>query len=168
MPSVLDPDPALADSPVELLQGLVHFDTTNPPGNEPAYVEWTHDRLAAAGSKTKLYTYDPGRSNLVARISGGDVAPLLLYGHADVALTEGQEWTYPPFVGVVEDSLVWESGSLDMKGGVAMLLAAAVQAAQVEVDLVRDVLMMASPTKRVAVRTRRRSWPTGTPRRSRS
>ena len=35
MGDVPDPDPSLADDPVTLLQGLVRFDTTNPPGDGP-------------------------------------------------------------------------------------------------------------------------------------
>lgn len=142
MPPVPDPDPALADSPVELLQGLVRFDTTNPPGDERACVEWTRDILASAGFETELYARDQDRPNLVARFPGGDAAPLLLYGHVDVVPTEGQAWTYPPFAGVVEDGYVWGRGTLDMKGGVAMLLAAAVRAARADVDVAGDVLVM--------------------------
>jgi acetylornithine deacetylase/succinyl-diaminopimelate desuccinylase-like protein len=35
-----DTHAALHDRPAELLQRLIRFDTTNPPGNERACVEW--------------------------------------------------------------------------------------------------------------------------------
>ncbi|MFT4950246.1 MAG: acetylornithine deacetylase/succinyl-diaminopimelate desuccinylase-like protein [Natronomonas sp.] len=137
------PDPSLADDPVSLLQGLVRFDTTNPPGDERACVEWTERLLDAAGFETDTYASDPDRPNLVARLPGdGPASPLLLYGHVDVVPTEGQDWTHPPFAGVIEDGFVWGRGTLDMKGGVAMLLAAALRAARGEGTLAGDLMMM--------------------------
>jgi len=137
-----NPAPSLADDPVELLQGLVRFDTTNPPGDERDCVEWVEDLLGGAGFETETYARDPDRPNLVGRLEGGDAPPLLLYGHVDVVPTEGQEWTHPPFSGVVEDGFVWGRGTLDMKGGVAMLVAAALRAARADVDLGGDLLVM--------------------------
>ena len=143
MGDIPDPDPDLADDPVTLLQGLVRFDTTNPPGNERACVEWTERLLDAAGFGTETYASDPDRPNLVARLPGdGPAPPLLLYGHVDVVPTEGQDWTHPPFDAVVEDGFVWGRGTLDMKGGVAMLLAAGLRAAREDVDLAGDLIMM--------------------------
>ena len=137
------PDPSLADDPVSLLQGLVRFDTTNPPGDERACVEWTERLLDAAGFETDTYASDPDRPNLVARLPGdGPASPLLLYGHVDVVPTEGQDWTHPPFAGVIEDGFVWGRGTLDMKGGVAMLLAAALRAARGEGTLAGDLMVM--------------------------
>ena len=137
------PDPSLADDPVSLLQGFVRFDTTNPPGDERACVEWTERLLDAAGFETDTYASDPDRPNLVARLPGdGPASPLLLYGHVDVVPTEGQDWTHPPFAGVIEDGFVWGRGTLDMKGGVAMLLAAALRAARGEGTLAGDLMVM--------------------------
>jgi acetylornithine deacetylase/succinyl-diaminopimelate desuccinylase-like protein len=70
----------------------------------------------------------PERPNLVARLAGrGTVAPLLLQGHVDVVPAVG-EWRHPPFAGEVADGYVWGRGALDMKGGVAMMLAAFMRA----------------------------------------
>ncbi|PSQ16918.1 peptidase M20 [Halobacteriales archaeon QS_8_69_26] len=136
------PDPALADRPVELLQALVRFDTTNPPGDERPCVEWVESLLSAAGFATETYAADPDRPNLVARLPGGDASPLMLYGHVDVVPTEGQDWTHPPFDAVVEDGFVWGRGTLDMKSGVAMMLAAALRAAREDTDLAGDLVVM--------------------------
>jgi len=137
-----DPDPALSDRPVELLQALVRFDTTNPPGDERDCVEWVESLLASAGFSTETYANDPDRPNLVARLSGGDAPALMLYGHVDVVPTEGQDWTHPPFDAVVDDGFVWGRGTLDMKGGVAMMLAAALRAAREGTDLAGDLVVM--------------------------
>ena len=115
--------------PVELLQRLVRFDTTNPPGNERACVEFIRDVLAAQGIASELLALDPMRPNLIARLPGrGEAPPLLLQGHVDVVPVAGQQWTHPPFAAEVHDGCVWGRGTLDMKGGEAMMLAALLRA----------------------------------------
>lgn len=109
--------------PVFLLQQLIRFDTTNPPGNEKECIEYIEYVLNAADIETKIYTEDEQRPNLVAKIPGkGTSAPILLYGHADVVPTEGQDWHYPPFEGKVVGDCIWGRGTLDMKGELAMMI----------------------------------------------
>ena len=127
--------------PVELLRELIRFDTTNPPGDEEACVAHVESRLRSAGIESQRYEKAPGRPNLVARLRGGDAAPLLLYGHVDVVTTTGQDWTHPPFAGVLEDGWVWGRGALDMKGGVAMLVTAFVRAHEEGAQLPGDVIL---------------------------
>jgi len=120
---------AVYQNPVQLLQNLIRFDTTNPPGNEADCISYANQLLVAAGFRTVLLGYHPKRPNLVTRLSGrGDAPPLLMYGHVDVVTTAGQKWTYPPFEGRVADGCVWGRGAIDMKGGVAMMLAALLRA----------------------------------------
>lgn len=115
--------------PVEILQSLIRFDTTNPPGNEADCVAYVNSLLTRAGFETTLLAKDPNRPNLIARLKGqGNAPPLLLYGHVDVVTTLGQVWTHPPFEGVIVDGCVWGRGALDMKGGIAMMLAAFLKA----------------------------------------
>jgi acetylornithine deacetylase/succinyl-diaminopimelate desuccinylase-like protein len=116
-------------TPIELLQQLLRFDTTNPPGNERACIEFTRGILEEAGCETETYAKDPERPNLVTRIAGtGGGTPLLLYGHVDVVTTAGQQWSHPPFAGDIVDGFVWGRGAADMKGGVAMLVSAFLRA----------------------------------------
>jgi acetylornithine deacetylase/succinyl-diaminopimelate desuccinylase-like protein len=115
--------------PVELLQNLIRFDTSNPPGNEAGCIQYVGELLRTAGFDTTVLALDEDRPNLIARLPGrGEVPPLLLYGHVDVVTTLGQDWTHPPFEGRLVDGYVWGRGTLDMKGGVAMLLAAFLRA----------------------------------------
>jgi acetylornithine deacetylase/succinyl-diaminopimelate desuccinylase-like protein len=128
---------------VELLQRLIRFDTTNPPGSEGPCVEWVRDLLAEAGIESELHEKEPGRPNLVARLRGDGSAPgSLLYGHVDVVTTSGQRWKHPPFAGEVADGFVWGRGALDMKSGVAMLIQAFLRARELPLkgDLVLAVL----------------------------
>ena len=123
--------PLTSVTPVELLQQLVRFDTTNPPGNERACIEFIQEILERAGFETHTYAKDAARPNLVTRLSGsGGGTPLLLYGHVDVVTTAGQKWSRPPFGGELVDGFVWGRGAADMKGGVAMLVSAFLRASQ--------------------------------------
>ena len=119
---------ALQDQPLQLLQRLLRFDTSNPPGGERECIEWIKGLLEDLGCEVRLLARDPERPNLVARLAGrGASAPLLLQGHVDVVAARGQ-WQHEPFAGDVADGYVWGRGALDMKGGVAMMLAAFMRA----------------------------------------
>ena len=121
----------MALSPVvDLARDLMRLDTTNPPGKEHLAVEVIERLLSTAGIESARYENAPGRPNLIARVRGrGEAPPLLLQGHVDVVTTAGQEWKHPPFGGEVVDGYLWGRGALDMKGGVAMMVTAAVRAA---------------------------------------
>jgi acetylornithine deacetylase/succinyl-diaminopimelate desuccinylase-like protein len=129
-------------STTELLQELIRFDTTNPPGNEGPCIEFLRAHLEDAGCETQLYEKEPGRPNLVSRITGGDAPPLLLQGHVDVVTTTGQSWTHPPFAGRLEDGYLWGRGALDMKAGVAMLVNAFVRAKREGTQLPGDLVLV--------------------------
>ena len=130
-------------TPIELLQQLIRFDTTNPPGNESECVGFVRSLLEEAGCETQTYSKDTDRPNLVARLEGsGDSPPLLLQGHVDVVTTSGQDWQRPPFGGELVDGEIWGRGAIDMKGAVAMFVSAFLRAAAGEVKLPGDVILV--------------------------
>lgn len=108
----------------EILQDLIRYDTTNPPGGERECALYLRGLLQDAGLDTYLLSKgSDARSNLLARLDGtGDAPPLLLYGHMDVVTTEDQNWTCDPFGGVIDRGYVHGRGALDMKGGLAMMV----------------------------------------------
>jgi acetylornithine deacetylase/succinyl-diaminopimelate desuccinylase-like protein len=131
--------------PAELLQNLIRFDTTNPPGNELACIEYINGLLTGAGFETSLVARTPVRPNLVTRLKGaGNAPPLLLYGHVDVVTTQGQQWSYPPFEGRLVDGVIWGRGALDMKQGITMYLAALLQAKAEGMQLPGDIIFAAT------------------------
>jgi len=133
---------AIYQRPVELLQNLIHFDTTNPPGNEEACIRYINGLLSEVGIKTSILALDPKRPNLIARLNGeGKSPPLLLYGHVDVVTTEKETWRHPPFSGDIAEGYIWGRGALDMKGGVAMMLAAFMRAKAEGISLPGDVIL---------------------------
>ena len=129
-------------NPVEILQHLIRFDTTNPPGNERPCVEYVADLMQSVGLETRLIAKAEDRPNLLARLPGRpDRAPLLFYGHADVVTTAHQTWTHPPFGGELIDGYIWGRGALDMKGGLAMMIAAVLRAAERGIKPAGDILL---------------------------
>ena len=126
----------------ELLQTLIRYDTTNPPGNERECAQYCQDVLAQAGIASDLMGDDPDRVNLISRLRGsGNAPPLLLYGHIDVVPTAAQPWDVPPFEGRLEDGYVWGRGALDMKGGVAMMMDAFMRVHDEDAELPGDVIL---------------------------
>jgi len=114
---------------VELTRDLVQLDTTNPPGQEHIAIDLIERVLDEAGISSARYENARGRPNLVARLKGkGEAPPLLLQGHVDVVTTVNQQWTHKPFAGEIVDGYLWGRGALDMKGGVAMMVSALLQA----------------------------------------
>jgi acetylornithine deacetylase/succinyl-diaminopimelate desuccinylase-like protein len=136
----------VAVDPAPLLQRLIRFPTVNPPGDEGPCVSYVADLLRDAGIEVRLLAAEPGRPNLIARVPGRGVAPaLLLHAHADVVPVDGQEWTVPPFEGRLADGHIWGRGAIDMKGGLAMMLAVLLRM-RVEDSLpAGDVLLAVSP-----------------------
>lgn len=135
-------DAAIYQRPAELLQRLVRFNTTNPPGNEAACISYINQLFTEAGFSTTILAADPERPNLIARLQGqGNAPPLLLQGHVDVVTTEKQVWQQPPFAGNIVNDYVWGRGTLDMKGGVAMMIAAFMRAGTEAEALPGDVIL---------------------------
>jgi acetylornithine deacetylase/succinyl-diaminopimelate desuccinylase-like protein len=126
----------------ELLQELIRFDTTNPPGAERACIERIGALLSEAGVEWQTYGATPERPNLVARLPGGPGPGLVLQGHVDVVTTVNQKWTRPPFGGELVDGWIWGRGALDMKNGVAMMVDAFLRAKHEGTRLPGDLLLV--------------------------
>jgi len=132
----------LYPQPAGILQNLIRFDTTNPPGNEAECIDYINRLIQSAGIDTRILYKDPARPNLICRIKGnGNAPPLLLYGHVDVVTTAGQVWQYPPFEGRIVDGFLWGRGALDMKGAVAMILCAFLRAKYENLYLAGDIVL---------------------------
>ena len=114
----------------ELLQGLIRFNTVNPPGNELPAQEYLAGYLDSAGFQCELLGSTPERPNLVARLPADGPArhdgPTLCYlGHVDTVLANALEWSHDPWSGDIADGFLWGRGALDMKDQVAAEVAAA-------------------------------------------
>jgi acetylornithine deacetylase/succinyl-diaminopimelate desuccinylase-like protein len=130
----MSPEGTLAEEAQDLLARLVRFNTVNPPGNEREAQEYLAAHLEQAGFACELLGAEPGRPNLVARLSapdGAESGPTLCYlGHVDTVLADAGEWTHDPWSGDLADGFLWGRGALDMKSQVAAEVAAAASLAR--------------------------------------
>lgn len=115
--------------PVELLQTLVRFDTTNPPGNEAACIAYLDGIFKQAGFARTILGKTPERPNLITRLPGrGEAPPVVWQAHVDVVTTAEQTWQHPPFAADIVDGDLWGRGTLDDKGAAAMMTVALLRA----------------------------------------
>lgn len=102
---------------------LVRIESENPPGNEAACAEYVREWFDHHGiDSTLVGEPDPDRPQVGARV--GDAGrTLVLNGHLDVVPAgDEDEWSYPPYGGVVEDGRLYGRGSVDMKTNVAIAM----------------------------------------------
>lgn len=134
---------------VALLQALIRFDTTNPPGNERPLAQFLEGVFEEAGIPTTLLLPTPSRAALIARIKGnGNKRPIILLAHMDVVGVEREKWSCDPFGGIVRDGFVYGRGAIDDKGMLAANVMAMLQLKRSVVDagqqLERDVVFIAT------------------------
>ena len=106
------------------LAELVQAPSVNPPGNEGPVAELIASKLGALGFETLTVESAPGRPNVIARLAGTGGGPTLLFnGHMDVQ-PPGNRWTREPFAATVEGRRLYGQGAMDMKAGLAAVIAA--------------------------------------------
>jgi acetylornithine deacetylase/succinyl-diaminopimelate desuccinylase-like protein len=121
----------LQEEVVGLLSHLIQADTSNPPGNVATAAKILQDYFRANGLETTLVGESLELMNCVTRLrSEGRGPSLLMLGHLDVVPADAEEWTEPPFSGLVKDGFVWGRGALDMKNQVAAQAVALVRLAR--------------------------------------
>jgi succinyl-diaminopimelate desuccinylase len=117
-----------AADPVQLAQALIRCNSVTPA--EGGALTLLESVLTPAGFAChRLRMQEPGTpdvENLYARL-GSDGPHLCFAGHTDV-VNAGEEaaWSHPPFAGVVANDRLYGRGAVDMKGGIACFLAAAI------------------------------------------
>ena len=113
--------------PIALTQALVRCESVTP--DEGGALTLLENVLQPAGFTCHRLTFStpgtPDVENLYARI--GTTGPHLCFaGHTDVVPTGPLDaWTVPPFSGEIRDGVLYGRGAVDMKGGVACFVAAA-------------------------------------------
>ena len=135
---------AVGEESLQHLVELIKINTTNPPGNETRAANYLKAVLATEGIDASLYSLDPDRANLVARIKGnGSKRPILIMGHTDVVGVQAERWTEEPFGGLRKDGWVYGRGSLDDKDNVTAGLMTMILLKRHGVELDRDIIFLA-------------------------
>src|ERR671913_1102013 len=114
-------------SPLSLAQSLLRCPSVTPEeGGALAFIEGV---LKEAGFEVHRPVFsEPGTpdvENLYARYGAGEPF-LLLAGHTDVVPPgDASRWRHDPFSGRIENGELYGRGAVDMKGGIACMMAAA-------------------------------------------
>lgn len=134
---------AVRDETATILQGMIRFDTTNPPGDETPCLAYVAEVLWRDGIESTLLESKPMRGNLVARLKGnGSKPPFMMMGHVDVVPVERAKWTQDPFGGDIVDGFLYGRGALDMKNIDAIQLMVILLLRREGVPLARDIVFM--------------------------
>lgn len=114
---------------ISLTRRLVSINTINPPGNEALAAKVAGELLSGNGFHVDYIGYGENRQHLVAWKGLSDGAlPVVLTGHFDTVPLGTTAWTTGPFDGEIKDGRIYGRGSSDMKGGLAAMVIAAIQA----------------------------------------
>lgn len=106
----------------ELLQRLIQIKSVNPPGNEDGIANFIKGFLLKNDIPSELVPLEEGRSSVVAKIEGKEERNITLCGHLDTVRVIEEDWSKPPFQGLMEEGKMYGRGTADMKGGVAAII----------------------------------------------
>jgi len=132
---------------IRLLQDLIRINSVNPslvPGahGENEIAEYIAGFMEELGLEPELEEVQPGRSNVVAVMSGSGGGPtLMLNGHTDTVGADYME--IDPFDPVIKDGLMYGRGAIDMKGGLAAILASVKSVVDSGLELKGDLVVAA-------------------------
>jgi acetylornithine deacetylase len=114
----------LAARAIAILERLVAFDTTSHRSNLEL-IGWVESYLARHGvTSRRVPNADGVKSNLLATVGPATAGGIVLSGHTDVVPVEGQPWSSNPFVLTRRAERLFGRGTCDMKGFLALALAA--------------------------------------------
>ena len=124
-------------------QAILKINSSVATGYEAPVVDYLKSVLEKEGISAKVFSNDPKRSNLVARIKGnGKKRPVLIMGHSDVVSVDTTKWIYPPFSATREGGYVYGRGAVDDKDNVVAALMVMLQLKRLNVALDRDVIFL--------------------------
>ncbi len=134
----------LQDETIKHFQAILKINSSVATGYEAPVVEYLKSVLDKEGISTKVFSNDPKRPNLVARIKGnGTKKPILIMAHTDVVSVDSSKWVHPPFSATRDGGYVYARGAVDDKDNVVAALMVMLQLKRLNVALDRDVIFLA-------------------------
>jgi len=111
-----------------MIDRLIAFPTVSRDSNL-GLIEYARDELARVGIRSNLiYDSTRNKANLFATLSADPdrikTGGLVISGHTDTVPVDGQDWSSDPFVATHREGRIHGRGSADMKGFIAIALAA--------------------------------------------
>ena len=134
----------LQDEAVQRAKEYLRINTSNPPGNEVATMQWFARMLQQEGIPFDTVTTAPGRGNIWARLKGGSEPALLLLHHMDVVPADKRYWEVDPFSADMRNGDIYGRGALDTKLLGIVHFQTFIALHRLKVPLNRDVIFMAT------------------------
>ena len=118
----------------QLLDHLVSFPTVSCDTNLPL-IHFVRDYFAQHDIDSVVIPKEDGtKAGLVAQVGPNVAGGVALSGHSDVVPVEGQDWITDPWNVVEKDDRLYGRGTCDMKGFVALAMAAIVKAKSMDLQ----------------------------------
>ena len=118
----------------QLLDHLVSFPTVSCDTNLPL-IHFVRDYFAQHDiDSVVIPNEDDTKAGLVAQVGPNVAGGVALSGHSDVVPVEGQDWITDPWNVVEKDDRLYGRGTCDMKGFVALAMAAMVKAKSMDLQ----------------------------------
>ncbi|QIB34989.1 acetylornithine deacetylase [Ancylobacter pratisalsi] len=109
---------------LDILSDLIAFDSVSSRSNLPI-IGYIADYLSRHDVESRLIPNAGGdKASLLATIGPSHRPGLALSAHTDVVPVEGQNWSSAPFTATIREGKLFGRGSSDMKGFLAVVLAA--------------------------------------------
>jgi succinyl-diaminopimelate desuccinylase len=108
---------------IDFCSALVQRPSPNPPGDTRAAAQVVLDLLEANGLPVETEADQAHTPNLISSVQGaGPGRHLVLIGHMDTyPVGDLEQWSRPPFGGIVHEGRLHGVGAGDMKGGLTAL-----------------------------------------------
>ena len=133
----------------QLLDQLVAFPTVSSDTNLPL-IHFVRDYLAEHGIDSIIIpNIDGAKAGLIAQVGPNVAGGVAVSAHSDVVPVEGQDWSTDPWSVVYKEGRLYGRGTCDMKGFVALAMAALVKAKSM--DLLRPLQFALSRDEEVGL-----------------
>lgn len=117
-------------TPRQILDRLVAFPSVSR-GSNLDLIDWVESYLASWGiASHRVYNETGDKAALYASAGPAVEGGVILSGHSDVVPVDGQDWSSDPWTVTERDGRLYGRGTCDMKGFVALALAAVPLAVQ--------------------------------------
>lgn len=114
------------DKTVQMLAQAVRFETDSTDMTRPdfrAFLDFLAESYPQSHAAMEMIELEPVTPLFKWQGKNPDLQPILLAAHYDVVpIASFQQWSHPPYAGVIEDGYVWGRGTLDNKGALITLM----------------------------------------------
>lgn len=126
---------------VQILQNLIRIRTTLPRGDEMDCAKYIMSLFAPYNVGIKLLDHGGNRASLKITLPGHDKdSALAIVGHMDtLGVDDPDSWTKSPFGADLEERRIYGKGTINVKGGLASMIAAGLAIARSGIKPPRSV-----------------------------